>query len=107
MDAREALGDDRLDAQIQRHQCGMFAGRTLAIVCAADHDALAVLPAASREFLIADAEAEIAEVRNVGAVGQDLCASRHDVVGGDVVAHLEQRFCRDGFRQRVRRGERL
>ena len=46
-------------------------------------------------------------MRNVGTVGEYLCPGRHDVVGRNIVSHLEHRFCVDLTRQRFGFWERL
>ena len=101
VDPGKGFGNDGLDTQIQGHQCGVLAGRTLPVVGAADDDPFAFFAAAGGEFLIAYGEAEIRQIGDIGTVGQDFGARRHDVVGGDVVPDLQQRLCRDGFRQRL------
>ena len=89
MDAGEALGHHRAHAQIHGHQRRVFARRTLPVVGPADDDGAPRGFGALGERLIADGEAELGEFGNVGAVRQYLRAGGHDVVGGDVVAHLE------------------
>ena len=56
---------------------------------------------------IADIEAELAEVGDVGAVGQDLGTGGHDVVGGDVVAHLQHQTGGEGVGKGLGLGELL
>ena len=101
MDARKALHEHSLHTQVERHERRMLTRGALAVVLAAHHNARAILAAALREFLVAHAEAEVRQIGDVGAERQDLRARRHDVVGGDVVAHLEQRLHLKALRQSV------
>ena len=94
MDAREALGHDAADAEIHRHECRVLARRALPVVAAADDDAVSGGLGTRREGRIADRKAELRQLRDVRAIRQDLCPGGHDVVGRDVVAHLEHKLRR-------------
>ena len=83
----------------------MLTGRTLAVVAAADDDAVAGFLGSLREAGITDLEAELGQVRNVGAVGQDLGTGRHDVVGGDVIADFQNGLCGEGVGEGLTLGE--
>lgn len=101
MDAREALGHDAADAQIHRHERRVLTRRALPVVAAADDDAVSGGLGARREGRIADREAELRQLRDVRAVRQDLCPGGHDVVGRDVVAHLEHELRRERVGKRL------
>ena len=81
VDTGKALGDDGFDSQIERNESGMLTGRTLAIVLTTDNDALPSLSGALGELLVADGEAEVGQIGDVGTVGQDFGSCRHNVVG--------------------------
>ena len=95
MDAGEALRHHRADAQVQRHQGGVLAAGALAVVAAGDEDAAALRLGTGREILVHGGEAEVAQVGHIGAEGQELRVGRRDVVGGDIVLHLEQHLAAD------------
>ena len=95
MDAREALGHDAADAEIHRHERRVLARRALPVVAAADDDAVTGSSGACRECRITDREAKFRQLRDVRAIRQDLCPGGHDVVGRDVVAHLEHKLRRE------------
>lgn len=81
MDSGEGLGDDAPDAQVHGHQRRVLPGGTLPVVAAAHDDAVSRRFGSFGKGGIADLEAELAQVRDVRPVGQDLRAGRHDVVG--------------------------
>ncbi len=85
----------------------MLPGGSLAIVAAADDDAVPRRLGPLREGGVADLEAEFAQVWDVGAVGQDLGACGHDVVGGDVVADFERNAAFDSLGEGLVYRERL
>ena len=89
MDTRKGLGQHRAHAQVQRDEGCVLTGGALAVVCAADDYAAALLLAARRELGIDVDEAVVGIVRDVRAVRQQLGARGQDVVGGDVVLGLE------------------
>ena len=95
MDAREALGHDAADAEIHRHERRVLARRALPVVAAADDDAVPGRSGARRKGRVADREAKLRQLRDVRAIRQDLRPRRHDVVGRDVVAHLEHELRRE------------
>ena len=95
MDAREALGHDAADAEIHRHERRVLARRALPVVAAADDDAVSGRSGARRKGRVADREAKLRQLRDVRAIRQDLRPRRHDVVGRDVVAHLEHELRRE------------
>ena len=107
MNTGEGLGDDRFNTQVQGHQCCVLTRGALAVVGAADDDAFALGFNALREALIAHAEAELTQVRNVGTIGQDLGACRHNVVSGDIVAHFQHSLSGNALRQRFGLGKGL
>ena len=84
----------------------MLARRALPVVAAADDDAVPGRPGARREGRVADCEAELRQFRDVRAVGQDLRPRRHNVVGRDVVAHLEHELGRERIGKRLTLRER-
>ena len=85
----------------------MLSGGTLTVVGAAHDYACAGFLRALREGFVAYCEAILGDSRDIGAQRQNLCAGRHDVVGGDVVADLECNAGLDGFSQRLVYRERL
>ena len=89
MDTGERFCKHRTYAEIERHQRRMLARGALAVVFAANHYAAAVFFAVFGKVLVAHAEAELRQIRYVGAVGQYLGAGRHYMVGRNIVAHLE------------------
>jgi hypothetical protein len=105
MDAGKALGDHSLHAEIERDEGCMLAGRALAIVRAADDHSLALRLAALGEIRVDLPKAEFGKIGDVGAVGENLCASGHDVIGGDVVADLKHCLRFNGIRQSLRHRE--
>ena len=60
---------------------------------------LALLAAALRKLLVADGKAEVGEIRNVGTVGKNFRAGGHNVVGGDVIANLQESLGLNGILQ--------
>ena len=68
---------------------GMFTGRTLPVVFAADDDTVSCRLGACRKFGIQLFEDMLADGRNVAAQWQHLVAGRHDMVGRNVVAQLD------------------
>ena len=101
MDAREAFGHDAADAEIHRHKRRVLARRALPVVAAADDDAIPGRLGARREARVADREAKLRQLRDVRAIGQDLRARGHDVVGRDVVTHLEHELGRERVGKRL------
>ena len=107
MNPGKALHDDRPNAQVERRQCRMLPGRSLAVVGTAHDDALARRFGPLREGFVHHAKAEGGNLRNVGTVRQDFGARRHDVIRSDVVPHLQDDlrlnfvFQRVGFRERL------
>ena len=107
MDAGKALGDDRLDAEVEGRERRVLARRALPVVRAAHDHALAERPGACGKFGVADLKAVLGDFRNVGAQRQDLCTCGHDMIGGDIVVHLQRDFAGNLVFQRVRLGEGL
>ena len=85
----------------------MLTGRTLTVVASADNNAVSGGLGPLRESGITDLKAEFTQVRNVGAVRQDLGTGRHDMVGGNVIAHLQNRLRRQLIRKCLGFGELL
>ena len=48
-----------------------------------------------------------AELGNIAAEGQQVAAAGHDMVGGDIILHLQQHLAGKAVRQRVCLGEGL
>ena len=109
VDPREGLDRHEPQTEVPRHQGRVFAARTLAVVLAAHHRmpaALLHLSGSLRIAFVDDAKGEVGHARDVAAIGQHLRASRHNLVGRDVVAHLQQyrQFDAVGDRIEVRQG---
>ncbi len=85
----------------------MLSRGALTVVAAADDDSLSCLLAVLGKVLVALLEAEVRQERYVRAVGENLCARGHDVVGCDVVADFENNFCLDALGQCVAVGNGL
>ena len=107
MNTGERLRDDSADAQIQRDKRGVFAARPLPVVHARNEDAAAFLLRARRERRVHGGQAEVRQVRHVRAERQKLRVRRRNVVGGDVVLHLQQHLAGNGIRQRLAQREGL
>ena len=60
------FGDDGFDSQIERNESGVLTGRTLAIVLTADDDTPSQPFWRARELLVADGEAEVGQIGDVG-----------------------------------------
>ena len=105
VNSRIGFCNDSFDPQVERNQGCMLPGRTLPIVLAADNDAAALPLTALGKLFVADTETEIGQIGNVGTVRKNLGAGRHDVVCGDVVADLENRFLFNAVQQGFRYGE--
>ena len=85
VDAREALRDHRLDAELERRQRGVLARGALPVVVAADDEAAPPLLQPRAELRVAMAEGELGDRRDVRAVGHHLHAVGREVAGRDVV----------------------
>ena len=107
MDAGEGLRDHRPDAQVQRHQRGVLAAGALAVVAARHQNAAAHGLGPGREVLVHGGQAEVAEVGHVGAEGQELGVGGGDVIGGDVVLHLQKHLAGNLLGQGLAHGEGL
>ena len=92
MNPCKALRRHRADPQIQRHQRRVLPAGALAVVAPGHQHPAFFRLRPCREGLVHRRQAEIAQVRNVAAVGQQLRVAGHDVVRGDVVLHLQQHF---------------
>src|SRR5699024_5610135 len=101
------LGGHGLYPQVQGSQGGVLPGGTLPVVGAADDNAAPLLLAAGGEVRIAHGKAELGDLGDVGPEGEDLGPGGHDVVGGDVVAHLQDCLLLDALRQGLGGGEGL
>ena len=93
VNSSKTLSNDSANPQIKWNQRSMLSGRTLPIVVSAYDDTLSRRLCSFREGFIAHTEAVLRQVRNVGAVRQNLCACRHDVVCGDVIANFKHQLC--------------
>ncbi len=93
--------------QIQGNQGRVLPGRALPVVGTSNDNAALLRLAALGELFVAYPEAELGEIGDVGAVGEDFRACGHNVVGGDIVAHLQNGLFLDGILQRLCDGERL
>ena len=107
MNSCETLHQNCLYAQIQRSEGCVFSGRTLSIVRATNDDALAHFLGSGRECFITNCEAMLRDCRNIRPQRQNLCTSRHDVVGGDIIANLQRAASGNGCFQRSSFRERL
>ena len=88
VDSGNALGNDCTDTQIHRVNRRMLSGRALAVVLAANDDALAHLLRSLRELRIVTVIAVFAHQRNVGTHAGELRACRGNIVGGDIIHSL-------------------
>ena len=66
----------------------MLTGGALSVIGTTYYNSLAFLAATFREFLIAYAETEVRQVRDIGTIGKNLSTRRHDMVCCDIVAYL-------------------
>src|SRR5215211_3811926 len=85
VDAREAPGDDRADAEVQWGECGVLAARSLPVVVPADDETAAPLEGAVVELWVLPAEHEL---RALGYVRPETHSGRpvgSHVSGRDVV----------------------
>ena len=108
MDAGEVLGDHGPQAQIAGGDGGVLPARSLPVVLAADDEVAARvsnLGGASGIGLVDDVEGELRHLGDVAPEGQDARAGRHDLVGRDVVADLEQDRALDAVGQRLEVGQ--
>ncbi len=90
MNAGERLCDDRLQAQVHRRERRMLAAGPLSVVLAADDESAARRLGTGSESRIHPLEYMLGDSRDVRAQRQNLRPGRHDVVGRDIVLHLEE-----------------
>ena len=90
VDAGEALGEHRADAEVQRREHRRLARGALAVVLAPHDDAHARRLRALDERGIDVPEAELRDGGHVGAEHEALGAGRRDVVRRDLVAEHDQ-----------------
>ena len=88
VDSRDTLCDYRFDAEVHRVDGRMFTGRSLAIVFAADDDALSHRLCACRKLRIITVVAVLGHQRNIGAHAGEFRAGRGDIIRRDVVTPL-------------------
>ena len=94
------------DAQVQGHQRRVLPGGALPVVAAAHDDAVSRRFGCARERSGSQTSKQnLRQVGDVGAIGQDLRAGGHDVVGGDIVAHLQHQLRRQAVGRGLALGE--
>ncbi len=107
MDAREALGEHGAHAEQHRRHRRRLARRALTPVLAADQDAAARRLRAADEVGVDVAEGELGDGRHVGPEHQHRGAGGRDVVGGDLVAELQEHRRLERLRNRFAERNRL
>ena len=90
MNAREALGDDRPHAEVERCEGGLLSARALTVVVAADDDAAAPLLGPCREVGIEAPEHEPRAGGDVRPDGESERSVGSHVAGRDVVSDDDQ-----------------
>src|SRR6185369_7120527 len=98
--------ENRLQSQVHGSQSGVLAAGTLSVIVPSHHETAPRFFSAFGESGIDDVENELRNGGNVGTKRQDFGTRGHDMVGGDVVAHLEEHlslhFFAQGFLNRKR-----
>jgi hypothetical protein len=93
VDAGEGLGDHSVQTQEAERDRGVFPGGALTVVVAADHEVAAAvgeLRGPARVIGVDGDEGELGEFGDVRAVRQRPGTGWGDLIGGHVVADLEQ-----------------
>ena len=96
MNPGKTLGCHSANPQVQWHQRRVLAAGALAVVGAGHQDSAFFRLGPGRERLIHRRQAEVAQVRDIAAVRQQLGVAGHDMVGGDIILHLQQHLA--GYR---------
>jgi transketolase N-terminal domain/subunit len=107
VDAREALGDHRRDAEILWCQCCMFAGRPLAVIVPADDEPALPSTRSHRELRINAAEHKVGHHHDIRAKRHYFRAIRREVTGRDVIPDDDQYPACEHLGQRCLRRRRL
>ncbi len=90
MDTGEGLCENALNAEVHGTHGSVFPGGALAVVLAGEEKGLLGPHRAVGEGVVHPREGELAYLRDVRPVHQDVTRRGDDVVGGDVVAHLQE-----------------
>ncbi len=107
MDAREGLGDDRLDTQLQRRKGSVLPARALSVVGAAHHEATSPLLRPGRELGVLVLKGELRNRGDIGPVRHNPGPIRGHVAGRDVIAPHDQDPSLEAGRHRLVFGRRF